>query len=229
MIEIQTDLNGGFYTVNEAARLLGMDSARRFVRWLEPTPKGAEPIILRQYQKTGREHEIGFLDLLEVRFVEHFRKQSISLQSLRVAAKNARRELNVSHPFATSDVKFQTDRRHIFLDTAREVGDHVLLNLMTNQAEIYDVIEQILAKDLEFDVSGFARLWRPLKGECPDVIVCPAYAFGQPVIGARRVPTAAIFRTWKAEGGNYDAASDWYNVERDEAVQAVEFELRLAH
>ena len=39
---------------------------------------------------------------MEVRFIEHFRRQQISLQSLRKAAENARKELNLDHPFATS-------------------------------------------------------------------------------------------------------------------------------
>lgn len=116
------DLNGGFYTVSEAVRLLGSDNAQSIVRWFQPTASGGEPVILRQYQKLGREHELSFLDLLEVRFVEHFRKQKISLQALRTAAKNARKELGVSHPFATSNVKFQTDRKQVFLETAKETG-----------------------------------------------------------------------------------------------------------
>lgn len=228
MTDIDVDLNGGFYTAREAARLIGIGSTRIFLHWLEPTAKGAAPIILRQYQKAGQEHEVGFLDLLEIRFVEHFHK-TISLQSLRVAATNARKELKVSHPFATSNVKFQSDRKQIFLETAKQTGDRQLLNLMTNQAEIYEVIEQILAKDLEFDVSGFARLWRPRAGDCPNVVVSPVWAFGQPVIGARRVPTSAIFRTWRAEDGDYAAAAEWYEVTTDEAREAIEFELRLAH
>jgi len=221
------DLNGGFYTVREAARLLGTDNVQRIVRWLTPSRRGGEPVILRQYEKIGPQHEIGFLDLLEIRFVEHFRKQKISLQSLRVAAKNARRELKVTHPFATSNVKFQTDRKQVFLESAKETGDRFFLNLMTNQVEIYDTIEHILAKDLEFDVSGFANLWRP-ESHCPNVIISPVFAFGQPVISDRRVPTSAVFRTWKAEGGDYVAAAEWYRLPRELAEEAVEFELRLA-
>lgn len=224
MTETRTSLNGGFYTASEAARLIGMDSPQRFLRWLRPSGRDA-PVIQRQYQKAGPEHEIGFLDMLEIRFVEHFRRQGVSLQSLRVAARKAREVLNVDHPFATSDVKFQTDRTRIFLQTATETGDPRLLNLMTDQLVMYAVIEQLLAKDLEFDVSGLAMLWRPRRAEYPRIVVSPHFAFGQPVISDRLVPTAAIFRTWKAERGDYDAAAAWYEVDRDDAVQAVEFEL----
>jgi uncharacterized protein (DUF433 family) len=217
-------LTGGFYTVAEAARLLGIDSSQRITRWV----CGDEPIIERQYKKLGPKHEIGFWDLLEVRFVEHFRRQKISLQSLRVAARNARRELKVTHPFATSGVKFQTDRKAVFLETAKETGDRFFLNLMTNQVEIYEAIEQILAKDLQFNPQGVARLWWPAKNESPNVVVSPYFAFGQPVISKKRVPTATIFRLWKAESGNDNAVAEWFGVERQVVQEAVEFELRRA-
>lgn len=217
-------LSGGFYTLGEAARLLGVNGTQRVSRWIS----GRDPIILRQYQKIGREHEVGFLDLLEIRFVEHFRKHRISLQSLRIAAKNARRELKMNHPFATSNVKFQTDRKAVFLESAKETGDKFLLNLMTNQIEIYEAIEQILAKDLEFTTQGIAKLWWPAKNDAPNVVISPNFAFGQPVISKKRVPTAALFRLWKAEGGNRNAVSEWFRVELDVVQEAVEFEVRLA-
>lgn len=223
------DVNGGFYTVSEAARLLGIDNSQRIVRWLMPTKGGGEAIIHRAYEKVGSQHELSFLDLLEVRFVEHFRSQRISMQSLRVAAANARKELGVSHPFATSNVKFQSDRKQIFLETAKETGDRLFLNLMTNQLAIYEFIEQSLARDLEFDVSGFARSWRPAPNSAPDVLVSPVYAFGQPVISDRRVPTTTLFQAWQAEGGNIDTVAKWHRVDQDSVRQAVEFELRPLH
>jgi hypothetical protein len=156
-----TDVGGGFYTVREAARLLGIDRSERITRWLTPPANGALPVILRDYPKVGAQQELSFLDLVEVRFVEHFRQQQISLQALRKAAANARAALDVSHPFATSGVKFQTDRKRVFLETAKEVGDPHLLDLMTNQLVIYETIERLLERNLEFDISGFARQWWP--------------------------------------------------------------------
>jgi len=83
-----------------------------------------------------------------------------------------------------SSVKFQTDRKKIFLETARETEDKKLLDLMTNQLVIYEMIEQLLAKQLEFDVTGLARPWRPAPQFSPNVLVSPVYAFGQPVISS---------------------------------------------
>ena len=113
---------GGFYTVREAARLLQMPSARTVHGWLAGhTHSGAGPIIKRQYEPIGDIHEVGFFDSMEIRFVNHFRQQKISLQSLRRAAANARKELQQEHPFAMSNVNFMADRKEIFLHTAKEI------------------------------------------------------------------------------------------------------------
>ena len=222
-------VDGGFYTVREAARLLGMDRPERITRWLTSPAGGATPVLLRDYPKIGPQQELSFLDLVEVRFVEHFRQQRISLQALRKAAVNARAALDVSHPFATSSVKFQTDRKRVFLETAKEAGDPHLLDLMTNQLVIYEMIERVLQRNLEFDVTGFARRWRPAPETAPNVMVSPAYAFGRPVISNRHVPTCTLFKAWQAEGADTNRVSEWHEVTPEEVREAVEFELRPLH
>lgn len=120
------------------------------------------------------------------------------------------------------------DRKEIFLYTAKETGDHYLLNLMTNQIEIYEVLEQVLAKGVVFDPkSAIAKRFQPLP-DCQNVIIDPRIAFGRPVIAPRFVPTESLFALWKAEGGNYRVVADWYHISREAAEEAVEFELRLA-
>lgn len=223
------DVNGGFYTLSEAARLLGLESTRRVARWLEPTRAGGPAVVSRDYAKVGRFHEISFLDLIEIRFVEHFRRTQISLQSLRVAASNARDVLGVSHPFATSSVKFQTDRKQIFLQTAEQTGDHRLLNLMTKQVEMYEIIESIFARDLEFSVEGLARSWTPAPSIAPNVIVAPAYAFGRPVISHRNIPTRTLFESWAANDKDAEEVADWFSVDLNEVNEAIRFELRPLH
>lgn len=220
------DVGGGFYTVREAARLLEISSPQKIARWLVQPPSG-EPVIMRQYERIGPQSELSFLDLIEVRFVEHFRRQKISLQSLRIAARNARRELATSHPFALSNARFQTDRKQVFLESARESHDRIFLNLMTNQIEMYDVIEGIIAKDLQFDLSGLAVSWQPSVTHSPNVIVSPSFAFGRPVISSKRVPTIAIFKSWKAESGRFDVVADWFDIPVELVREAVEFEARL--
>jgi hypothetical protein len=220
---------GGFYTVREAARLLAIAQPSKITGWLHGYKgRGRGPIIQRQYQPVDGAQELGFLDLIEVRFVEHFRKQGVSLQALRKAAETAREEWKQRHPFATSSAKYLTDRIEVFSKTARDVHDNVLLNLVTKQYEMYVVLEEVLAKGVEFDpTSGLAREWKPRPAEFPDVVLSPLVAYGQPAIMPFGVPTSAIYNTWTAENGNYAATSDWYEIDEKLARQAVEFELGL--
>jgi uncharacterized protein (DUF433 family) len=217
---------GGFYTVGEAARLLQIPSHQRITAWLQGHKKSAfGPVIKRQYSPINKVQELGFWDLLEVRFVEHFRTQGVSLQALRKAAQTAREILNQEHPFATSDAKFMTDRKNVFHSTAKEVGDRVLLNLVTRQYEMYATIEELLSRGISFDASGLAREWRPRLKEYPDVALNPLVAYGQPSIVPGNVPTEAIYKMWKAEDGRYKVVADWFEIEEQLARQAVEFEL----
>lgn len=222
-------LLGGFYTVREAARLLNIEQPRRIYAWLSGHYRsGAGPIIDRQYQPLGNAQEVGFLDLMEIRFVDHFRRQRISLQALRKAAVNARKELQQQHPFATYNVKFQTDRKQIFLEVAKETGDKFLFNLMTKQVEIYEAIEQVLAQDVAFDpYSGIARQWHPSKAH-PSVLVDPRIAYGRPALHPDGVPTAAIFNLWRAERANYEVVADWFDVPIERVREAVDYQIRLA-
>jgi uncharacterized protein (DUF433 family) len=203
--------------------------AAKITGWLHGYKgRGRGPIIQRQYQPLDGAQELGFLDLIEVRFVEHFRKQGVSLQALRKAAETAREEWKEKHPFATSSTKYLTDRIEIFSKTARDVNDSVLFNLVTKQYEMYVVLETGLAKGVEFDpASGLAREWRPKPAEFPSVALSPLVAYGQPAIMPLGVPTLAIYNAWRAENGSYAAISDWFEIDQKLVKEAVEFELEL--
>jgi hypothetical protein len=91
-------LLGGFYTVSEAARLLRIGNKQRIYRWISRD----NAVLARDYEPVGGSQELSFWDLFEVRFVETFRAQGLSLQYLRKVATKARAEFRVTHPFAAS-------------------------------------------------------------------------------------------------------------------------------
>ena len=220
-------VSGGFYTVGEAARLLGIQHASKVTGWLQGR-KGthAGPVIVRQYKPVENVQEVGFWDLIEIRFVDHFRRQGVSLQALRKAAQTAREEWKVQHPFALSKAKYMKDRKHIFQITAEEEKDETLLNLVTKQFAMYVVIEEVLDRGTTFDpATGLAREWRPSVKEFPHVLLSPTIAYGQPSVSG--VPTSAIYSSWRAEEGEFDAVADWFSIEPKLVREAVEFELSL--
>ncbi|MBD9507938.1 DUF433 domain-containing protein [Ensifer sp. ENS07] len=222
-------LAGGFYTVSEAARLLKIDNELKIRGWLRGYGGDAGPVIERQYPLRNGTDEIGFYDLMEIRFIEYFRRQKISLQSIRKAAAAARSELGHQHPFALSNIKFVTDRKRIFHLTAEETKDTKLRDIVTGQYAMYDVIEQFLAKGIEFHpASNLPESWRPDPETFPDVILDPHRAHGLPILAQHGVPTSALFGLWRAEEQDYDAVADWYEIPREAVEQAVEYELDLA-
>jgi len=220
---------GGFYTVREAGRLLNIPNVRRIAGWLKGYPgRAVNPLISREYEPIKGITELSFWDLLEVRFIEHFRRQGVSAKALRIAAQNAREVLHHKHPFATSNITFMTDRRDIFLAAAEAADDRSLLNLVTKQYEIYIVIENILARGITFSPSdGLAERWKPDPVKYSAIVLDPLRAYGQPVLEESGVPTSAIFATWKAENADLKAAAEWYEVDESLAQQAIEFELEL--
>lgn len=223
----------GFYTVAEAARLIEVGSAARIRGWLKGYPgRRIGPLLTRDYPPLGEAQELSFLDLIEVRFVEHFREQQVKTCTLRSAIETARKVFGREKPLASDRVKFVTDGKNIFVEevlkpTAKAANDAALWSLVTRQYEIYEFIQARLLRGLSFDPgTHLARRWVPRPQEFPDIIVDPRIAYGQPV-GPSSVPTATLYDAWEAERRDIDAVADWYGVPLPEAQMAVDFETRL--
>ena len=85
-------LLGGFYSTNDAARLLQIPAPGRVSRWVTGDKRNAA-VIAGDYEKIGGKHALSFWDLMEVRFLEHFRRQGVSMQLLRKIAERAGQEM----------------------------------------------------------------------------------------------------------------------------------------
>jgi hypothetical protein len=155
-------LLGGFYTVREAARLLRIENKQRIYRWLTSD----DAVLARDYEPVTGSQELSFWDLFEVRFVETFRAQGLSLQFIRKVATKARAEFKTQHPFALSGSKYLTDRKRIFRLVAEETGEKTH-DVLSGQYEMYETIERLLEKGVEFNPKTLlAQEWPPY-AECP--------------------------------------------------------------
>lgn len=212
----------GLYTVPMAARLISADK-RKLRSWIDGYPhSGAEPIIHRQLPRIGGRTALGFLDLIEVRFVRHF-LQWFSPQTIRRVAVKLRERHNVEHPFATNN-RFRTDGKAIFMESTDDENERRLLNLMNDNFEMEQVIEQSLFHTI-FYVNDLAHRWLPNR-ETPRVIIDPKIAFGRPVIQDAWVPTEILYSAFKIEGGTAEAAEE-FGVDEDAVMQAIKFEQEL--
>ena len=223
-------LGVGVYTPSEAARLTGV-STGRIKRWLSGyafksgEEVHASPPVWQPEVPSGDSLVLSFRDLLEVRFVDAFRRHGVSWKSIRIAAEHAAQILQDSHPFSTQ--RFKTDGRSIFAEILQETGEESLLDLVKSQYGLKTILEPFLFEGLEFAEVGIAPVrWWPL-GLDRRVVIDPEMSFGQPIVTPESVPTTILAKAFKAEG-SFQAVARWYMVDPKSVEDAVEFENRLS-
>jgi uncharacterized protein (DUF433 family) len=230
---IRNPLAQGFYTVPQAARLIRVGSARRIHGWLRGyADRASGPLLQRDYQPIGETEELSFHDLMEVRFVEHFRDHGVKVRSLRLAAKRLRDELKTKHPFASSRVLLTADKsdvyvKEVLLQAAQEADDVRLRSLTTNNYVMHEIIKKSLLPGVEFNpATELASRWRPIPDKFPKIIVDPRIARGQAAL-PKGIPTETLYDAWRAENRDEDAVAYWYDIPSTDVMQAVKFEQAL--
>ena len=214
----------GLYTVSMAARLLG-ESAIRVRSWIDGYPNSdATPIICRQLPAIDGRTVLGFLDLIEARFVKHFADLGLSPQSIRKVAEKLRRRTNTDHPFATNK-RFMTDGRAILMETVETEEEKRVLNLMNDNFEMAPVVEPSLFASILY-ADDLAYRWRPI-GALPHVVLDPQYVFGRPAIEGCWIPTETLFTAFCADK-DVDLVAEDFEIDTKLVEQAIAFEQRLS-
>lgn len=217
----------GYYTVPEAARLLGIRrlSIRRWLGGYTFTENGKSrrmpPLWRPQLPEYDHHLELGFRDLIELRFIKAFMDAGLGLKTIRICLEFARECVKDNRPFSTR--RFQTDGQTIFLQSLERSGDAELLDLKRRQFVLTGVIERTF-KDLDISEDIVAR-WRPFGGK-ESIVIDPQRAFGQPIASAYGVPTVTLAEATKAEG-SISRVSYLYEVPASVIRDAVNFERSL--
>jgi uncharacterized protein (DUF433 family) len=221
--------NTGIYSVRDAARLTGV-STGRIRRWLlgyqyhsRKKAYTSPPLWQGQWKPIEKSLALGFLDLIEILFVEAFLKAGISWITLREARERAEKMFGVSHPFCTN--RFVTDGREIFAELHRATGEPSLLEIIGRQQVFAQIVTPFL-RELEFVEGGGLVRWWPL-GESRGVVLDPTRNFGRPIVSRRGVPTELLAAAAKAAGSTEEVAR-WYEMPEAEIADAIEFERQLA-
>lgn len=225
----QSDYWGvGIYSLADAARLTGVN-AQRIRRWVrgyeyqaEDESRSQRPVWSGQLPTLDDEVALGFLDLMEVRFVKAFIDRGVSLQSVRRAAARAKAFFETDHALCTN--YFVTDGRTILAEVGEAAGEQKLLDLVKNQYAFKRILKPYL-HGLEFDDDFVARWW-PL-GEQRSVVLDPDRSFGAPIASRSGVPTAVLAKAYQRED-DLDRVARWYEVTKKEVKDAVQFETKLA-
>ncbi len=222
-------LGVGLYSVPEAARLTRVP-AGKIRGWINgysqrlEAGKRSVPLIHRQIPTVENKPALGFLDLLEVKFVNWLISYGVSWKTIRIAADRARDQLHYEHPFALA--RFHTDGKAIFLETQEETGDRKLNDLTKNNFAMYEILEDSFREGIEFNREGIASIWRPSK-RSPQIVLDPGRSFGRPIDDPSGIPTEVLADAYKAEG-SFERVGAWYGVSAATVRAAVEFELELS-
>jgi uncharacterized protein (DUF433 family)/DNA-binding transcriptional MerR regulator len=201
----------GSYTAQEAARLL-KTTPLNVNRWLRGytykhsgEARQMPPLWIAQHAAIEDHLEIGFRDLIELRFVKAFLDAGVGLFAIRNCLEYARECAKDDRPFSTR--RFQTDGRTIFLESIERAGEQntetKLLDLKKKQYVFKQVIERTF-KDLDIEDDAVAR-WRPFNGK-RSIVIDPGRAFGQPIASDFGVPTVALADAVEAEGSIEEVA-----------------------
>lgn len=215
----------GIYSASQAARLTSIpaQSIRRWARGYRYPYRGEQrsqdPVIWSQLPELDDSFAIGFLDLMEARFIHAFRKHGVSLPAIRLAAEKARELMHSNHPFSTHS--FKTDGKTIFAEIADEAKDPTLLDLVRSQYAFREVLAPYLYEGTEFEADEPAR-WRPMPG-ARSIVLDPRRQFGQPIVEREGVRTEVLAAAFHAEQ-SLERVARWFEVDKRSVRAAVEFE-----
>lgn len=214
----------GLYTVPMAARIL-QENDNRVRAWVNGWQhNGAPPIIQRQLPRVNGRTVLGFLDLIEARFIKHFISLGLSPQSIRKFAKKLRDRHNTDHPFAMNKA-FRTDGKTIFMESVETDEEKRVLNLLNDNFEMEAVIAQSLFDSILY-AEDLAVRWHP-SAKQPRIVLDPHFAFGRPTVEGNWIPTDTLATAANAEG-NFAAVAEDFDIDEDAVAQAVAYEQSLS-
>jgi uncharacterized protein (DUF433 family) len=215
-------LGNGAYSFGEAARLTRL-RIRRVREWFRGRSDGSRKAVFESdYRDLCEENLISFLDLVEVFIAGQLRSRGVALQTIRKVHTTLRAELRVQHPFCRKEL--YTFGRRIFTHGLDDSGRVEITDVLSKQKVFPKVIQPFL-RSLDYDsATMLARRWRI----APKVVVNPDVCFGQPIVEAAGIPTAVLFRSFRANSEKAETVADWFGVSREDVIAAVEFERGFA-
>jgi len=219
----------GVYTLAEASRLSAVPTKRLrrwtagYRYWYRGHVKYSPPPVATLVQEDESAPVLSFGDLIEVRFLDAFRRYGVSWRAIRHAAAAAKELLGRHHPFSSRI--FRTDGRDILAELTRVTGDKLLLNLAKDQYEFERIVSPFLYAGIEYGEEEQPSRWWP-KGEAVKVVIDPERAFGAPIVPEEGVPTRVLFNAFKAEQ-DIEFVAQWFEVDPAAVRDAVDFERAL--
>ena len=219
----------GIYSIPEVSRWTQIP-APAIRRWVGGYRSGRQegqiqhaPVFVPELSGRPNSKTLSFLDLVELRFINEFRKHGVSWPVIRKTSEAAAKILGTGHPFANR--RIYTDTKTIFIRTINEVGGPQLLELFRGQFEMDDIVFPLLHGSLDFGDDDFALKWWPM-GRSSEIVLDPARNFGRPIMASARVPTETLYDAFLAEQ-SIERVAEWFEVDPSLVREAVAFQEHL--
>jgi uncharacterized protein (DUF433 family) len=215
------------YTMSDVDLHLGLfpGTARR---WIDGYHRGNQiypPVIRTEHRG---DESVTWGEFVETDLLARYRSRGVALQRLRPAVQRLRTEFDTPYPLAFSETYLDVEARELVrrvqdeTETARELQ----LVVVRNGQLVLATPAQEFADNAEFDGTAGAVSALRTAVDTPDVRIDPLRQTGQPVI--RSVPTAVLAEGFRA-GESVETLADLYDLETDQIVQAIRFEMRNTH
>lgn len=220
MTTIADYIGVGLYSLPDAARLLGVSP--NTLRYWSGESGHAEPLVARRFLD---DELLTFSELIELHFVELFRSQNVSLQTIRKAAA-ASRKFDTRYPFTVK--QFDTDGNTIFATLKSHETDRVLVEDLQRGQLVFREIVRPFFKKLDYRPTNEAERFWPMR-KSGRVVLDPSRRFGQPIDAETGVPTRTIFDAVRAGAGQDERqVARWLDIPIEAVKAAVRFERSLA-
>ena len=195
----------GVYSIPEAARYAKMNQAtlRTWFGGVKNRPPLRETEIASSDFKA-----ITFLEFIEAVAIRSLRVDyKVSLQTIRQAIKNASKKYEIEHPFAHRDHRTVLIGRDLHIFLAEDLKNPVqLTGKAIGQKSFRPCIEAYM-KELDFDSTGLARLYRAYTFNGENIVMNPSVHFGEPIVQAHGYTAHTLYQAALAEGGIGRAAN----------------------
>lgn len=213
-------VGAGLYSIADASRIVGAHP-ETLRRWLSQD----EGLVCRYFAPETK--LLAFVELVELYFINLFRKEGVSLPVIRQVSQAASKRLNADYPFAVK--RFDTDGKTVFATLIKaQKGDALVEDLQRSQY-VFDVVMRPLFHNLEYSEMDetVVRFWP--RGKKGRIVLDPLRKFGKPIDAETGVSTGAIYDAVVAgEGQNPAVVARWLGIPRAAVRAAVEFERSLA-
>lgn len=216
------------YSYKRASQLLDIPAQRLYSWTLSRQKKESEanhPVVHLELPDIDGEHALSFLNLIELKLLNEFRRLGLSLQYIRQVVDVLAQSYDIDHPLACK--RLMTDGQAIFAEID-ESGEFACIEI-AGQRPNHVVMEKVIRpffREIDFlSDTDLAYRWFP-GGREGIIVLDSEKALGEPILINSRIRTLTLATLYRA-GDTIDDISSYYEIPRHDVMVAVEFENRL--